>query len=139
MKDSYIVAKKWPELVVKWQTHTIVTFICIESICVKRTWSRTFLESYIAWYIFDISYFELRSIGIKILLFSETMIVTKKLKEFCQNTSVHGLAYVADDKSSWFKRLAWLAIFLVCFSYASITVKQSIDGEYTNLWLLLPV
>ena len=67
------------------------------------------------------------------LMFSETMIVTKRLKEFCQNTTVHGLAFVVDEKSSRFKRLAWLAIFLVCFSYASITVKQSIDGEYTHL------
>ena len=67
------------------------------------------------------------------LLFSETMIVTNRLKEFCQNTTVHGLAFVVDEKSSWFKRLAWLGIFLVCFSYASMTVKQSIDGEYTHL------
>ena len=34
VKDSYIVPKKLAELVIKWQTHTAVTFICVQTIAV---------------------------------------------------------------------------------------------------------
>ena len=39
MKYIYVVAKKWPEMVVKWATHTVVAFICTQSIVAN--WARS--------------------------------------------------------------------------------------------------
>ena len=60
------------------------------------------------------------------------MVVGLTLREFCENTSVHGLAYVVDSKSSILKRLAWMTIFLMCLSYAIMQIKESIDGRLRN-------
>ena len=50
------------------------------------------------------------------------------LKEFCKNSSVHGLALIVDDNSSLARRIGWIFIFLVSISYAGIQLKGSIDG-----------
>ena len=57
------------------------------------------------------------------------MVVGETLRDFCKNTSVHGLAYVVESKSSIFKRLAWMTIFLMCLSYAIMQIKESVDGR----------
>ena len=57
------------------------------------------------------------------------MAVGITLREFCENTSVHGLAFVVESKSSILKRLAWMTIFLMCLSYAIMQIKESIDGR----------
>ena len=51
------------------------------------------------------------------------MAVGVNLREFCENTSVHGLAFVVESKSSILKRLAWMTIFLMCLSYAIMQIK----------------
>ena len=56
------------------------------------------------------------------------MAVGATLKDFCENTSVHGLAFVVESKSSILKRLAWMTIFLMCLSYAIMQIKESIDA-----------
>ena len=60
------------------------------------------------------------------------MAVGVTLREFCENTSVHGLAFVVESKSSILKRLAWMTIFLMCLSYAIMQIKESIDGRLRN-------
>ena len=50
------------------------------------------------------------------------------LKEFCKNSSVHGLAFIVDDDSSLARRIGWIFIFLVSISYAGVQLKGSIDG-----------
>ena len=57
------------------------------------------------------------------------MAVGVALRDFCENTSVHGLAFVVESKSSILKRLAWMTIFLMCLSYAIMQIKESIDGR----------
>ena len=57
------------------------------------------------------------------------MAVGVTLRDFCENTSVHGLAFVVESKSSILKRLAWMTIFLMCLSYAIMQIKESIDGR----------
>ena len=57
------------------------------------------------------------------------MAVGVTLRDFCENTSVHGLAFVVESKSSVLKRLAWMTIFLMCLSYAIMQIKESIDGR----------
>ena len=60
------------------------------------------------------------------------MAVGVTLRDFCENTSVHGLAFVVESKSSILKRLAWMTIFLMCLSYAIVQIKESIDGRLRN-------
>jgi hypothetical protein len=60
------------------------------------------------------------------------MAVGVTLRDFCENTSVHGLAFVVESKSSILKRLAWMTIFLMCLSYAIMQIKESIDGKLRN-------
>ena len=60
------------------------------------------------------------------------MAVGVTLRDFCENTSVHGLAFVVESKSSILKRLAWMTIFLMCLSYAIMQIKESIDGRLRN-------
>ena len=50
------------------------------------------------------------------------------LKEFCKNSSVHGLAFIVDEDSSLARRIGWIFIFLVSISYAGVQLKGSIDG-----------
>ena len=61
------------------------------------------------------------------------MAVGVTLREFCENTSVHGLAFVVESKSSILKRLAWMTIFMMCLSYAIMQIKESIDGRMRNI------
>ena len=61
-----------------------------------------------------------------------TMAIGVTLRDFCENTSVHGLAFVVESKSSILKRLAWMTIFLMCLSYAIMQIKESIDGRLRN-------
>ena len=55
--------------------------------------------------------------------------VVETLRDFCQSTSVHGLAYVVESKSSLLKRLTWMAIFLTCLSFAIVQIQESINGR----------
>ena len=63
------------------------------------------------------------------------MVVGDTLRDFCKNTSVHGLAFVVESKSSVLKRLAWMTIFLMCLTYAIMQIKESIDGRIINIAL----
>jgi len=39
----------------------------------------------------------------------------KKLKEFCDETSLHGLKYITEDNVSWTQRVLWAFFFLISF------------------------
>ena len=53
------------------------------------------------------------------------------LKEFCQNTSIHGLSSIVEAKSSLIKRIAWFVIFVISISYAGIQLKDNVDSKLT--------
>ena len=55
------------------------------------------------------------------------------LKEFCQNTSIHGLSSIVEAKSSLIKRIAWFVIFVISISYAGIQLKGNVDSKLTLL------
>ena len=57
----------------------------------------------------------------------------KELKEFCSETSIHGLGQVANDKLSILKRLLWFGIFAGCIVYAGRQLVFSIKGIFVNL------
>ena len=53
------------------------------------------------------------------------------IKEFCQNTSIHGLSSIVEAKSSLIKRIAWFVIFVISISYAGIQLKGNVDSKLT--------
>ena len=53
------------------------------------------------------------------------------LKEFCQNTSIHGLSSIVEAKSSLIKRITWFVIFVISISYAGIQLKGNVDSKLT--------
>ena len=57
------------------------------------------------------------------------------LKEFCQNTSIHGLRSIVDAKNSLIKRIAWFVIFLISILYAGIQLKENVDSKLAlSMW-----
>ena len=56
--------------------------------------------------------------------------IIHELKEFANDTSIHGIGQIANDKASSIKRLLWLGIFMGSLTYAGIMLKSSIEGTY---------
>ena len=57
------------------------------------------------------------------------------LKEFCQNSSIHGLSSIVEAKSSLIKRIAWFVIFVISLTYAGIQLKENVDSKLTlSMW-----
>ena len=54
-----------------------------------------------------------------------------EIKEFCSETSIHGLGQIANDKLSILKRLLWFGIFAGCIAYAGTQLVFSIKGEFS--------
>ena len=55
--------------------------------------------------------------------------VTKELKEFCNETSIHGPSHIANAQNSILKRLLWFAIFIGCLAYAGNQLVISVKGK----------
>ena len=65
------------------------------------------------------------------IFFLGVVMVQGVLKEFCQNTSIHGLSSIVEAKSSLIKRIAWFVIFVISISYAGIQLKGNVDSKLT--------
>ena len=65
------------------------------------------------------------------IFFLGVIMVQGVLKEFCQNTSIHGLSSIVEAKSSLIKRIAWAVIFVISISYAGIQLKDNVDSKLT--------
>ena len=52
----------------------------------------------------------------------------KEIKDFCGETSIHGLGQIANDTGSTVKRLLWFGIFIGSLCYAGQQLKISIQG-----------
>ena len=58
------------------------------------------------------------------------------LKDFAGGTSIHGLAYVVDNKKSVTTRLFWAIVFSSLIIYASIELRNSIlCKRFDNIWI----
>ena len=69
------------------------------------------------------------------IFFLAARMVQGILKEFCQNTSIHGLRSIVDAKSSLIKRIAWFVIFVISLLYAGIKLKENVDSKLTlSMW-----
>ena len=51
-----------------------------------------------------------------------------ELKDFSNETSIHGPSQIGNDESSIVKRLLWLGIFLGCLAYGARELTISISG-----------
>ena len=63
--------------------------------------------------------------------FQGLMMLLRTIKHFCETTSVHGLGFIVEAKSSLIKRIAWFVIFLISISYAGIQLKENVDSKLT--------
>ena len=55
--------------------------------------------------------------------------LAKEVKEFCSETSIHGLSQIANGQYSILKRLLWFAIFAGCLAYAGNQLVNSVKGN----------
>ena len=55
-------------------------------------------------------------------------IILEETKDFCGETSIHGLNQIANDTSPIFKRLLWFVIFAGSLVYAGQQLAESIKG-----------
>ena len=76
----------------------------------------------------NISFYRTDNIYISFLV---VIMVIAILKEFCQNTSIHGLSSIVEAKNSIIKRIAWAVIFVISISYAGIQLKDNVDSKLT--------
>ena len=53
----------------------------------------------------------------------------EELKDFCHETSIHGLGQIANTRASGVKRLLWLGLFLVSLLYAGQQLMSSIRSK----------
>ena len=53
----------------------------------------------------------------------------QELKDFCGETTIHGLNHVANDHASFLKRLLWFAIFIGSLCYAGQQLTLSLKGK----------
>ena len=53
------------------------------------------------------------------------------LKEFSQETSIHGLGQIADDAATKTKRFLWIIIFVGSLSYAGVMLHDAYHGGYS--------
>ena len=58
------------------------------------------------------------------LKIGEKMLILKTLKDFAENTSIHGPKLVADTKFSVKTRVIWAIIFTLFLVFASLRVRD---------------
>ena len=63
--------------------------------------------------------------------FQSLMMLLRTIKHFCETTSVHGLGFIVEAKSSLIKRIAWFFIFIISISYAGNQLIENMDSKLT--------
>ena len=59
----------------------------------------------------------------------------EELKNFCNETSIHGIGQIANNQAPLIKRIIWLAIIVVSLAYVGHQLAITIKGNLpiTNL------
>ena len=65
-----------------------------------------------------------------------TTSVLHEVKEFCNETSIHGLGQIANDRAWVIKRLLWLGVVVACFTYAGYQLSFKMEGTIYNLCIM---
>ena len=58
-----------------------------------------------------------------------TTSVLHEVKEFCNETSIHGLGQIANDRAWVIKRLLWFGVVVACFTYAGYQLSFKIEAD----------
>ena len=56
----------------------------------------------------------------------------EELKDFSNQTSIHGIGQIADDRAPVIKRIIWFAIFAGSLAYAGQQLASTIKGKPTK-------
>ena len=56
--------------------------------------------------------------------------ILEELRDFSNQTSIHGPSQIANDQAPTLKRLIWLAIFVGSLAYAGQQLVSTIKGNY---------
>ena len=59
----------------------------------------------------------------------DIIMFVKEVKEFCSETSIHGLSQISNGQYSILKRLLWFLIFVGCLAYAGNQLIISVKGN----------
>ena len=51
----------------------------------------------------------------------------ERLTQFSEETSVHGISYIGQSKSSPKKRLLWLVLFIGALTYMGLQIKAVVE------------
>ena len=57
------------------------------------------------------------------------IMVWKHLKEFGQETTIHGLSHVTGDSIPTSRKLTWVIILIFSFMYAGSMLKSAFEGK----------
>ena len=56
----------------------------------------------------------------------------EELKDFTNQTSIHGIGQIANDRAPVIKRIIWFAIFVGSLAYAGQQLASTIKGKITS-------
>ena len=65
-------------------------------------------------------------------LLTSAIMLLEELKDFTNQTSIHGIGQIANDRAPVIKRIIWLAIFVGSLAYAGQQLASTIKGKITN-------
>ena len=65
-------------------------------------------------------------------LLTSAIMLLEELKDFTNQTSIHGISQIANDQAPVIKRIIWLAIFVGSLAYAGQQLASTIKGEITE-------
>ena len=61
----------------------------------------------------------------------------EELKDFSNQTSIHGIGQIANDRAPVIKRIIWLVIFVGSLAYAGQQLASTIKGEITENMIII--
>ena len=61
-------------------------------------------------------------------LLTSKIMLREELKNFCNETSIHGIGQIANDQAPVIKRIIWLTIFVASLAYAGQQLASTIKG-----------
>ena len=59
----------------------------------------------------------------------------ENLTDFANNTSIHGLVYIAKKSSPASKRITWFVLFLLSMIYAGNQIAEEVKCKFMNQYV----
>ncbi|XP_068083949.1 sodium channel protein Nach-like [Anabrus simplex] len=58
--------------------------------------------------------------------------VRSHFREFCRNTSLHGLQYIGEEQRPWSEKLCWILMIGLSLALCSLVIKRQWDKWYSS-------